>query len=155
TVSDVHHWILATAYLRNEDYQTAYSNLSLVEKKGQEGYALYHRMLAKCYQGMGYMKDCLKEYTEAIRLNPQDPNSYHQRGQVFATLNLKEKALSDYEYALTINPHHREALNQREQLWAELDAVEINLNKVNPQKGLSDGDWKEVELAIKTGLQAP
>ncbi|MEO1806466.1 MAG: tetratricopeptide repeat protein [Bacteroidota bacterium] len=155
SLADIHHWILATAYLRNEDYQAAYSNLSLIESKRQQGYALYHRMLAKCYQGMGYFKDCIKEYTEAIRLNPQDPNSYHQRGRVFAALNLKEKALSDYEYALTINPHHREALDQREQLWLELDAVEINLNTVNPQKGLSDGDWKEVELAIKTGLQAP
>ena len=72
----------------------------------------YAPNLAAVYQQRGYaaaneqrFQDAVNEYTEAIRLNSQDPRIYEQRAAVEMKLNDTDKALADYSEAIKLKPN--------------------------------------------------
>src|SRR6266699_3404568 len=72
----------------------------------------YAPNLAAVYQQRGYaaaseqrFQDAVNEYSEAIRLNSQDPRIYEQRAAVEMKLNDTDKALADYSEAIKPKPN--------------------------------------------------
>jgi Tol biopolymer transport system component len=51
------------------------------------------------YENLGYNDYAVTAYTEAIRINPQDPLSYQYRGDAYKALGKSSEAEADYEKA--------------------------------------------------------
>ncbi|MFQ3573348.1 MAG: tetratricopeptide repeat protein, partial [Thermodesulfovibrionales bacterium] len=101
----------------------------------------------------------VSHYIKALELNPLDPESAYNLGNLYAELDRYDEAIVAYETALTISPHHLKALNNLgavRHILCDLDRAIDCYNKViqmdpdNPDahynKSLSlllKGDFKE------------
>jgi tetratricopeptide (TPR) repeat protein len=61
---------------------------------------------------------------EAIRLNPNDAQSYHIRGNVWDELGVFERALADYDEAIRISPDSPAVFHDRAILWQRKGAFD-------------------------------
>ena len=57
----------------------------------------------------GRYDEAIKNYNEAIRLNPQDAKAYNNRGIAYYYLDHLERAIEDYDKAIRLNPEDAEA----------------------------------------------
>ena len=57
--------------------------------------------------------DAIRDYTEAIRLNPQYANAYVNRGSAYGNKNDYDRAIADYNEALRLNPQYADAYFNR------------------------------------------
>jgi Tfp pilus assembly protein PilF len=58
----------------------------------------------------------IKELTDKLAKNPDDPNTYYRRGQVFASKGAYNLAVNDFSDTLRLSPKDVEAFNNR--CWA-------------------------------------
>lgn len=154
SVEDIHHWILATAYLKKGEYQSAYSNLQLIQNKDKKGMALIHQMIAKCYYAMEYMEDCIASYTKAIDLDPGNPNPYFQRACMYELNEEPAKAIGDYNMALRMNPMHIKAKSRLKKLMDKEDDYDLTIPSVKAGNTgsftLLDGDKTDLDRFYET-----
>lgn len=61
----------------------------------------------------GDLDRAVRDFGEAIRIDPKYPDSYSQRGQTFFTLGEIERAIADFSAALAQEPRHGAALRAR------------------------------------------
>ena len=61
---------------------------------------------------------------EAIRLNPNDAQSYNIRGNVWDELGIYERALADYDEAIRIDPRNPTVFHDRAILWYRKGALD-------------------------------
>jgi tetratricopeptide (TPR) repeat protein len=61
----------------------------------------------------GDLDRAVRDYGEAIRIDPKYPDSYSERGQTFFKLGEIERAIADYSAALAQNPRHGATLRAR------------------------------------------
>jgi serine/threonine protein kinase/tetratricopeptide (TPR) repeat protein/DNA-binding beta-propeller fold protein YncE len=66
-----------------------------------------YRQLADAHKGLKQWDKALADYNEAMRVNPEDPNLYVDRGNVHQLLKDWDKASQDYRRALEIEPDYR------------------------------------------------
>src|SRR5712671_2282937 len=52
-------------------------------------------------------------YDQAIQLNPNDAESFKDRGNAYAGKGQLERAIADYDQAIRLNPNFAEAFNNR------------------------------------------
>ena len=62
----------------------------------------------------------IKEYDQAIRINPQFAQAYYNRGNASAALGKHSEAIADYDKAIRINPQFSEAYRNRGSKNADL-----------------------------------
>lgn len=87
-----------------------------------------NRGFAKAYFNRGEVRtrlanklqEAVRDYTQAIRLNPQDSASYNSRGFAWYTLEQRGQALSDYNQAIRLDDQNYEAYTNRGNLYADL-----------------------------------
>lgn len=110
------------------------SSIELAEEHYQKG---------RVYTDAGNNFSAVKEYTEAIKLNPNHEKAYVNRGYVYCEMKNYDKAINDYEMALTINQNSVFA-------YYSLGAVYVNKGKKDQAAGyfrhaalLGDSDSKE------------
>ncbi|MCI4666876.1 MAG: tetratricopeptide repeat protein [Bacteroidia bacterium] len=148
-IEDINYWILATAYLKKEDYRSAYSNLQQVQASSGRGMAVIHQMMAKCYFGLEYFNDCIQAYSLAIQQDPNNANSYFQRANVYHLTKMNKKAIEDYEETLKINPNHLEAKAKLKKLIEESNKVEVTVPEGSPNNSTSFTLLEEMEAYSK------
>lgn len=92
---------------KNQDYDKAVELL----RKATELDHKYADELAAVYQQRAYaaatnqkLQDAVNDYSEAIKLKPDDPRIYEQRAAVEMKLNDNDKALADYSEAIKLKP---------------------------------------------------
>ena len=78
----------------------------------------YNRGIAHGYLGMvyGYLvqhERAIRDFDEAIRLNPQDAEAYNIRGLLYRYRGQHERAIGDYDEAIRLNPQHANAYYNR------------------------------------------
>ena len=60
-------------------------------------------------------------YTKAIEINPNDSDTYNNRGIVYDDLKKYDLAISDYSKAIEINPNYAKAYNNRGNAYRHID----------------------------------
>ena len=110
----------------------------------------------------------IKDYTQAIRLDPIDAdvsynrgNAYNNRGLAYAALGQYQEAIDDYTRAIRLDPNHLYAYNNRGLAYAALgqyqeaihdynQAIELNPTDMNAyyNRGLSWFKLGEYKQAI-------
>jgi tetratricopeptide (TPR) repeat protein len=66
----------------------------------------------------------ISNFDEAIRLNPDDAQSYNIRGNVWDELGILERALADYEEAIRLDPNSPAVFRDRAILWQRQGALD-------------------------------
>jgi len=76
--------------------------------------------IERAYQGRGFAflqsgqyPDALRDFEQAIALNPRDPNAYVGRGTLFARTGSYDRALADHGRAIELDPGYAEAYAKR------------------------------------------
>jgi tetratricopeptide (TPR) repeat protein len=74
--------------------------------------------------GKGDFLGAIGNFDEAIRLNPDDAQSYNIRGNVWDELGIVERALADYDEAIRIDPNDPGVYHDRAILWQRKGALD-------------------------------
>jgi len=72
----------------------------------------------------GDFQGAIGNLAEAIRLNPNNAQSYHIRGNVWDELGVFERALADYDEAIRISPDSPAVFHDRAILWQRKGAFD-------------------------------
>lgn len=66
----------------------------------------------------------IKEYNKAIEFNPNDDESYYNRGEAYKSLRQYEFAIQDYTKSIELNPDSRYAYKNRGECYKSLGEME-------------------------------
>jgi tetratricopeptide (TPR) repeat protein len=70
-------------------------------------------MRGNAYAGKGDLDHALRDYDEAIRVDPQNVLAWNNRGNVYARKNQRDKSTRDYSEAIRLNPNLEQAYCNR------------------------------------------
>jgi len=84
-----------------------------VEESGQnlEAWELLNKGVS--LDNLGYHREAIQSYDEALNLCPQDSKVYNNRGTAYRALGQHERALQDYDKAIELNSWYPHAYNNR------------------------------------------
>ena len=138
-------------FARQNSQDVPYTQLSSVQYH-QRGYEASQR---------GEYESAIADYSEAIRINPNDATVYYNRGTSSYRIGRYESAIADFDEAIRINPNDERFYNNRglaktdfrqyESAIADFDeAIRINPNDVyfHYHRGLVNNNLEEYESAI-------
>ena len=89
-----------------------------------------------------------EDYDEAIRLDPNDPDVYINRGNMLSGLDEFERAIEDYSQAIRINANYSEAYHNRGIAYhrlglyedSERDLAKVGEIRAKTENGTPNGD---------------
>lgn len=55
----------------------------------------------------------IADFNAAVKITPEDPTLYNNRGNVLVSLGLNEEAIKDFDRSILLSPHYAEAFNNR------------------------------------------
>jgi tetratricopeptide (TPR) repeat protein len=84
---------------------------------------------------MGKFDLAVRDYTEAIKLNPKNAESYNNRANAYSLLGKYDDAIKDYDEALKLEPKNA-------RIYANRGAVKLRLGK-------SDEATKDLHRAVE------
>ncbi len=93
------------------------------DRKLSQAYSL--RALAYFY-GADYQA-ALKDYGEALRLDPLNATCYRDRGKALLHLNRRDEALADFDEAIRLDPQEAQARAERGELYKEMGMLEESI----------------------------
>ena len=70
-------------------------------------------MRGNAYAGKGDLEHALRDYDEAIRVDPKNALAWNNRGNVYARKNRRDKSTRDYNEAIRLNPNLEQAYCNR------------------------------------------
>ncbi len=116
---------------------------------------------------LGQTDIAIEAYSEAIKISPNNPAAYNNRGVVYHGKGEVDLAIKDWSKAIELNPAHIEAYNNRGSVYNEknefdlaivdLDkAIELNPNLADPynNRGNAYAHKKDFDQAIENYTKA-
>ena len=88
-----------------------------IQDNPRDAYAFLAR--ANAWRLKGELQIAIKDYDEALRLNPS-PGAYNHRGIALILLREYDKAVADFTEAIRLFPKHTSALSNRGYAWVAL-----------------------------------
>jgi tetratricopeptide (TPR) repeat protein len=146
-----------------------------VRKYGKPGEPDYHNNLGIAYRARGEWQAALREFREAVRLNPTDAMFHCNLASMLAQAGQPEEALREYEEALRLNPSDYEThfnlgnlLAQRgraaEAMASFQRAIEVEPDRAEAYMNLANCYWEgkqwqeasaHYESALTRNVQLP
>ena len=122
-------------------------------------------------QDQGRWEEAIREYGEAIRLDPEYPMAHESRGRAYHDLGMYEEAIQDYDQAIRLNPQSSDSYYGRGLAYFNLgdyrQAVQDNdaVTRLDPQNteayarrvmaytmlGMDEEAKQQVALAVELG----
>jgi Flp pilus assembly protein TadD len=93
--------------------------------------ALYYFLKASTEANKKNYKDAIKDYTEAIRAEPDFPDAYADRGSSYLQLGLYEKGIMDLSEAIRLKPDDPEVYFDRGNAYYDLKQYESAISDFN------------------------
>ena len=138
-------------FARQHNQGEPYTQLSSVQ---------YHQRAHEAHQ-RGEYDSAIADYSEAIRINPNEANIYYNRGTANFYIAQYESAIDDFDEAIRINPNDERFYNNRGLAKRHLgqyesavddfdEAIRINPNDVafHYHRGLANNNLEDYESAI-------
>ncbi|HSV26069.1 MAG TPA: tetratricopeptide repeat protein [Xanthobacteraceae bacterium] len=88
----------------------------------------------------GDLDHALRDFNEAIRIDPKYPDSYSERGQTLFKLGQIERAMADYAAALMRDPQHVGALRARAMAYLQGGKTDLALAELSKAIELAERD---------------
>ncbi len=95
----------------------------------ESAYTEFYRGLT-C-QNQGKLKEAIQHYNEAIRLNPQIPASYNNRGNTYYKKRESDLAIQDYSKAIELDPQGKEAYYNRGNAYMKKRESDLAIRDLN------------------------
>lgn len=147
-----------------KDSVTLWENV--VQQQGGDS-CIAHSNLANAYQNVGRPEDALREYDEAIFIEPSSATPHNGKGVVLAARNLNEAAEAEFKTAVSLEPSNDLAhfnlwllydrLGRRDDAVHEMQEA-TRLNPANPAYdnfiGISYGYQNRHDLAVPSFQKA-
>lgn len=115
------------------------------------------------YLKMNRAEDAIKDFSEALRLNPNHPKGYHLRGLAQEILGDDDAALKDFTRAIEIDSEYGAAYYSRATLLAKMgqeDAasedmkIVTQLSNLNIEAFANDNNvWRSRQLQVESALE--
>ena len=115
----------------------------------------------------GEYENAITEFTNAICLNPQNPNAYNNRGIAYKRLGQTQRAIQDYDQAIRLDPQYDPAYYNRGLAYADLGQYQRAIQdydqaiRLDPQyapaynnRGITYADLGQYQRAIQDYDQA-
>jgi tetratricopeptide (TPR) repeat protein len=90
----------------------------VAKQYGKPGEPDYHNNLGNAHRARGEWQEALREYREAVRLNPADAMFHCNLASMLAQAGKPEEAAREYDEALRLDPHDYETWFNRGNLLA-------------------------------------
>lgn len=92
-------------------------------------------------RGAGYLSlrnytDAIKDFTQAIEINPLSANAYASRGQAYNGLGKHEMAINDINKAINLNPEDPNCYNNRGDVYSNIGNFSQAINDYNKAIGI-------------------
>ena len=102
------------------DYRDALKHYdSVIDSGAPDAMALYRRGVA--LDSLGYTDRALSDYNNAIRLKPDEPSAYFERGILLATRKRAyDRAIADFSRALELEPSNLDAMLFRGDAYGQM-----------------------------------
>lgn len=92
------------------------------------------------WSNKGDLDHALRDFTEAIRLDPKDPEGYHERGQAMFKMGETERAISDYSAAIARDPQFGGAIRSRGMAYLYRGSSDLALADLSKAIALAEAD---------------
>ena len=122
--------------------------------------------LAIAYQHRGFasaneqqFEDAIRDFSEALKINSQDPRIYEQRAAVVMKMNDYDKALADYSEAIKLKPNEVRYYLYRSYIYETKGDVKNSMAdteralKLDP--GNAEAKSRKARLEARQSLNAP
>jgi tetratricopeptide (TPR) repeat protein len=86
------------------------------------------------------LEQALTDYTQALRLDPNNAVIYKERGDVYSHLGEPDKAISDFNQALRLNPNYSAAYSGRSNAYANKSEEDRAIADINQAIRLNPND---------------
>jgi tetratricopeptide (TPR) repeat protein len=68
--------------------------------------------------------EAIAKFSEAIKMDPNDPSGYIQRGITYSNVGKQDEAIADFNFAINYDPANADAYNGRGNAWAQKEQYE-------------------------------
>ncbi|MDR2151642.1 MAG: tetratricopeptide repeat protein [Helicobacteraceae bacterium] len=98
----------------------------------------------------GNMQEAIKQFTQAIKIDPKYAKAYYNRGVVYEKIGDYKQAISDYNQAIKVDPNFAWAYNNRASAYISLNDYK-NATK-DARKACELGDCKALYYLAQNKL---
>jgi tetratricopeptide (TPR) repeat protein len=106
---------------KKENSKKAINDYMEAIRLGTDMEATVHYNLGVAYSSLGDKKRAIAEYTESIRLNPNDVRTFNNRGSRYFDTGEFDKAIEDFTKAIKMENYHMAYSNLGMVLWLKGD----------------------------------
>jgi len=116
------------------------------------------------YLKMKHAEDAIKDFSEALRLNPNHPKGYHLRGLAKEILGDDDAALEDFTKAIEIDPDYGAAYYSRATLLTKMGQEDpatedmkmvTQLSNINIESFANENNlWRSRQLQVESALES-
>jgi len=119
----------ALYFIDKEEYEKALPCLEIVIKTNISSLkALAYFQIGYCYSKLGFYKDAIEAFKQAIRIDPDDADARYNLGVAYSGLGLYREAIEAYKQAIRIDPDNTNAHDNLGVAYVQLgfykDAIE-------------------------------
>lgn len=106
--------ICALAYYAESNYTSAISLFEKITNYENNSNILFY--IGNSYSFQNKFDEAIKAYAKAIKINPQSPMAWNNKGLALANLHKSDEAIKAYDKAIEINPQDSMALENKMKL---------------------------------------